>query len=74
MHRHKVSSDKFILLYICFLFFFRRQCDDLQERTKYISNKEKLLTAKIMEVKLTLAEVRNRNAAGKGKNWMSMCR
>lgn len=52
-----------ILLYI----FFRRQYDDLQERTKYISNKEKLLTAKIMEVKLTLAEVRNRNAAGKGK-------
>lgn len=50
---------------------FRCQYDDLQERKTCISNKERLLAAKIMEVKVTLAEVKNANAAGKGRNWMS---
>lgn len=39
-----------------------------------ISNEEKLLAAKIMEVKQTLAEVKNRNTAGKGRKWMSIYR
>lgn len=53
---------------------FRRQIDDLQGRKMCISNEERLLAAKIMEVKQTLAEVKNRNTAGKGRKWMSICR
>lgn len=50
---------------------FRCQYEDLQERKTCISNKESFLAAKIMEVKETLAEVKNANTAGKGRNWMS---
>lgn len=75
VHRRQLSSDKLILLYIWFFLFgfFRRRHGNIQERKKYISNKEKLLTAKIMEVKLTLTEVRNHNAASKGKKIGYLC-